>query len=282
MLSSLTDLLPSMRSVKNFFLTNALLFAFAAGEYVAVEQCVLLPCLAAVSIVKNVAMMKNIEHFVKDKPWIGGDTRKVPSPAYRGEFWFNLIRTSLVESFTKFVVYNYVVRAGAVEYWRDLLLFVPYSLAFEIIFDFFHYWSHRLLHIYPFLYRNVHKHHHKFPYPTPIIAFYQSPIDLLLTNTLPSLAALFLLPSASKWLVCLLFTYKTHTEISGHTGRDIPSTPSFPQCIWIPRVLKFALHTEDHDLHHSLNNCNYSKRFAIWDKLFGTFKQRSVENEQER
>ena len=47
-------------------------------------------------------------------------------------------------------------------------------------------------------------------------------------------------------------------------------TSSFPQCIWLPRLFNIELYTEDHDLHHSRNNCNYSKRFSLWDKIFKT------------
>lgn len=39
------------------------------------------------------------------------------------------------------------------------------------------------------------------------------------------------------------------------------------------------LHKRDaayHDLHHKLLTCNYGKRFAIFDKLFGTY-QRGVD-----
>jgi sterol desaturase/sphingolipid hydroxylase (fatty acid hydroxylase superfamily) len=40
----------------------------------------------------------------------------------------------------------------------------------------------------------------------------------------------------------------------------------------LPKWLNIELYCEDHDIHHSVNNCNYSKRFSLWDKVFGTFK----------
>lgn len=39
---------------------------------------------------------------------------------------------------------------------------------------------------------------------------------------------------------------------------------------WLPRLFNFQLKVEeDHDLH-----CNYSKRFTLWDKVFGTFVEK--------
>jgi sterol desaturase/sphingolipid hydroxylase (fatty acid hydroxylase superfamily) len=35
----------------------------------------------------------------------------------------------------------------------------------------------------------------------------------------------------------------------------------------------FALVTADHDLHHTQSKYNYSKRFILWDRVFGTYKQ---------
>jgi sterol desaturase/sphingolipid hydroxylase (fatty acid hydroxylase superfamily) len=67
-------------------------------------------------------------------------------------------------------------------------------------------------------------------------------------------------------------TYKTYIEIAGHCGKEI-NTPSFPQFIWIPRFFDMELYTANHDLHHSSNNCNYSKRFSLWDKVFGTYSR---------
>ena len=70
----------------------------------------------------------------------------------------------------------------------------------------------------------------------------------------------------------LIITYKLFIEISGHIGKKIYPTSCFSQFMWLPKLLEIELYTEDHDLHHSMNNCNYSKRFSFWDKLFGTYK----------
>jgi sterol desaturase/sphingolipid hydroxylase (fatty acid hydroxylase superfamily) len=66
--------------------------------------------------------------------------------------------------------------------------------------------------------------------------------------------------------------YKIFIEISGHCGKNINSC-SFPQFVWLPKLFKIEMYAEDHDAHHRFNNCNYSKRFILWDKLFLTYKK---------
>jgi sterol desaturase/sphingolipid hydroxylase (fatty acid hydroxylase superfamily) len=70
----------------------------------------------------------------------------------------------------------------------------------------------------------------------------------------------------------MIIVYKNFIEISGHSGKKLYPTSCFSQFKWLPQWLNIELYTEDHDLHHSLNNCNYGKRFSLWDKLFNTYK----------
>jgi sterol desaturase/sphingolipid hydroxylase (fatty acid hydroxylase superfamily) len=62
-----------------------------------------------------------------------------------------------------------------------------------------------------------------------------------------------LLPWISYKQFNFLLVYKEYIEICG------------PECLGI------QLHTEDHDLHHTSSQCNYGKRFCLWDKVFGTY-----------
>jgi sterol desaturase/sphingolipid hydroxylase (fatty acid hydroxylase superfamily) len=70
----------------------------------------------------------------------------------------------------------------------------------------------------------------------------------------------------------LISIYKTAVEIAGHTGKKSYPTSSFPQFPWITKSLNIELYTEDHDSHHRFFKYNYSKRFSLWDKVFGTYK----------
>jgi sterol desaturase/sphingolipid hydroxylase (fatty acid hydroxylase superfamily) len=145
------------------------------------------------------------------------------------------------------------------------------SFFFEIVFDFFHYSGHRILH-HPIIYRYFHKVHHRWLHPISITTFYQDPIDLVITNAIPTILAFYMIPRITNLQFHWILMYKNFVEISGHCGRISYPTSCFPQCIWIPKILGIELYAEDHDIHHSLNNCNYSKRFSLWDKVFSTYR----------
>ena len=154
--------------------------------------------------------------------------------------------------------------------------FIAVSFTVEIIFDFFHYWSHRLLHEKTFLYRSLHSLHHHNSNPTVFHTFNDSILGTICTNTVPHLLALSIL----KLLIgrpiynvehCFLIVYKTFVEVSGHTGKALGKASSFPQFKWLPVYFGIELYTSDHHLHHRNSKKNFSKRFSLWDKVFGTY-----------
>jgi sterol desaturase/sphingolipid hydroxylase (fatty acid hydroxylase superfamily) len=189
------------------------------------------------------------------------------------EFNMNVITTTIIETGTFVSATNLVSNKTHILY--DLLLFIPTSFIFEIIFDFFHYWTHRMIHMNTFLYKNIHKKHHINIYPTTILAFYQDPFDLILTNSIPFLLTLIIVSSIhipiSIFTLNMIVIYKSYIEISGHCGKKLYPSGSFPQYIWLPRFFDIQLYTEDHDYHHTHTNCNFGKRFTLWDKVFGTY-----------
>jgi sterol desaturase/sphingolipid hydroxylase (fatty acid hydroxylase superfamily) len=69
----------------------------------------------------------------------------------------------------------------------------------------------------------------------------------------------------------MISAYKQYTELAGHSGKMLSPASSFPQFIWLPRLFNIQLYAEDHDLHHKVSNCNFAKRFSLWDKVFGTY-----------
>jgi sterol desaturase/sphingolipid hydroxylase (fatty acid hydroxylase superfamily) len=120
------------------------------------------------------------------------------------------------------------------------------------------------------LYTNIHKTHHKFSNPTADTSFYMHPVDLVLSYSVPFIISSLIVPLDSQGQLHYIITYLTYQEIAGHLGKQMYPTSSFAQFIWLPRALDIELYTEDHDLHHKKLNCNFSKRFALWDKIFST------------
>jgi sterol desaturase/sphingolipid hydroxylase (fatty acid hydroxylase superfamily) len=122
------------------------------------------------------------------------------------------------------------------------------------------------------IYKYLHKKHHKFKHPIAITTFYQEPFDLIITNSLPTILSLLIVPHLTYLQFHFIIVYKNFIEISGHSGKILYPVSSFPQFMWLPKWLRIDLYCEDHDYHHSFNNCNYSKRFSLWDKVFNTYK----------
>jgi len=222
--------------------------------------------------IRNVLLLYFVQYVTRHKLPLSSF---VPREAYPYEFHVHLLRTTAVESLTHVMISEWIVFSKELNW---IVYWIPLCFLFEIVFDFFHYFAHRFLH-HPLVYRHFHKIHHTFLHPIAINAFYQDPIDLLLSNSLPTYLALSFIPSISylEWNIMLI--YKNFIEIAGHSGKVSFPISSFPQFIWLPKWLGMELYTEDHDLHHSLNNCNYAKRFSLWDRVFGTystFKQNAI------
>ena len=216
-----------------------------------------------VYVTRNYALLHFIDYGTRNKPLI--DDVDTPTESYKYEFHVNVITTTAVEC----VTHLFITNSRSTLY--GIVYFIPVSFMFEIVFDFFHYIGHRLLH-HKYFYKYLHKKHHTFKHPIAITTFYQDPLDLIISNSLPTILTLLIFPNISYLQFHFIVVYKNFIEISGHTGKILYPSCSFPQFIWLPKILHIELYAEKHDLHHSLNNCNYSKRFSLWDKLFGTYK----------
>jgi sterol desaturase/sphingolipid hydroxylase (fatty acid hydroxylase superfamily) len=216
-------------------------------------------------LARNYALLHFIDYSTRHKPSI--HAAALPIEAYKYEFHVNVITATAVETLTHLFI---VDTAGPQSLSADIIYFIPVSFIFELIFELFYYFTHRLLHSRHF-YKYIHKKHHKFPHPIAITSFYQAPLDLLITNSVPTNLALVLFPYVSARQFVFITVYKKFIEISGHTGKLAQPTSAF-----LPHLLQLELYTEHHDLHHSRNNCNYGNQLSIWDHLFKTYQQPKI------
>jgi len=260
----------SFKSIRVFFELNSFMALLSYMTYsYSFEPLVV--CEFIKVLLKNYLLLDFITYKLKDKTNIDNENRIVNIESYYKEFDLYVISSSTIETFTSLYIQKNLLN-NSTNIINDLLCFIPASFCFEVTFDFFHYISHFTVHNTSFLYKNLHKSHHKFKYVSPILTFYQHPLDLILTNSIPLILTISILDNRiSQFMFKLLMVYKTFTEISGHSGK-IFNGSSFIQCFWLPKIFDIELKTTEHDLHHTLNNCNYSKRFSLWDKFFGTFK----------
>jgi sterol desaturase/sphingolipid hydroxylase (fatty acid hydroxylase superfamily) len=271
----------SNKSLKNFVYINSLVFLIGMFEHSTISNVeqyknnyLNFLTIMMIFLSRNYLLLEFISYNLKNKENINKNYTKIEhlQQDYKHEFLLNLVSSTTIETVTYIFIKNMLFGSVSIISMNDIIYFIPKSFVFELIFDFFHYSTHYLLHSNKFLYVNIHKKHHKFSYPLPIITFYQCPLDLVITNSVPQFITLIIFPRLSLFQFNIILTYKSFIEISGHSSKKLYPNGSFSQFIWLPRALNISLYSEDHTLHHSNNNCNYSKRFSIWDKVFGTYK----------
>ena len=258
----------SKKSLHNFIIINSLLISIGYIHYLFNYLFASIFVNYFTNIVKNYILIYIINYSIKNKRLLC--ETNLPVESYKYEFHINIFTSTLVESGTSFYINNYLIQMDDSRF--NIFIFIPLSFIYELTFDFFHYWIHRFSHENKYLYKNFHKKHHKYNNVNSYIKFYQSPFDLFLSTSLPQIISLYIFPYFSGVEYEILNIYLKYQEISGHNGHMTYPTSCFGQCIWLPRIFNIELYSEDHFLHHSLNNCNYSKRFSLWDKLFNTYK----------
>ena len=136
-------------------------------------------------------------------------------------------------------------------------------IAFLMFTDCLIYWIHRFLHS-PFLYKNVHKGHHKWKVPTPFASHAFHPVDGWL-QSLPYHIYPFFFP-LHKVLYLVLFVFVNVWTISIHDGD-----------YRVPQLLKpFVNGSAHHTDHHLYYLYNYGQFFTLWDRIGGSFRYPSA------
>lgn len=128
--------------------------------------------------------------------------------------------------------------------------------------DYLTYWHHRFYHL-PFFYKNFHKLHHKYKQPTAFSVTAIHPLEFLhMQAVLVSPMVLF----PVHWTVfCTILAYLYYHGIIDHSGINFKAYWWQP---WQPDAIF-------HDNHHQYFHVNFGFNMFIWDKIHGTYRQKS-------
>ena len=142
-------------------------------------------------------------------------------------------------------------------------LFLFQLILIFLIDDLYFYLYHAALHT-KFLYKRIHKTHHRSTMPIPMEYIFTHPLEWFLGAIGPfiglAVIAIFF-PQINIYAFWTMSALRNLHELDIHSG--IKSSK-------IASVIPFYGTTEHHDLHHSRNKGNYASTFTIWDKVFGT------------
>ncbi|KAF9516131.1 hypothetical protein BS47DRAFT_1292957 [Hydnum rufescens UP504] len=139
--------------------------------------------------------------------------------------------------------------------------FILSPLLFLLFTDYCIYWIHRWLHL-PFLYKHVHKPHHKWIIPTPFASHAFHPLDGY-AQSLPYHLFVFLFP-IQRHLYLALFGMVNLWSVFIHDSDMVISSNS--------QVEKFINTPAHHTLHHLYFTCNYGQYFTWADHAGGSYR----------
>ncbi|GAA5980771.1 hypothetical protein JCM11641_002641 [Rhodosporidiobolus odoratus] len=143
--------------------------------------------------------------------------------------------------------------------WMPWVYMAACSAVFLLFTDFCIYWIHRWLHI-PFLYKRLHKPHHKWIIPTPFASHAFHPVDGYL-QSIPYHFACYIFP-IHKYLFVALFSFVNLWSIFIHDSDMLCDHP-------LEQYINGPAH---HTLHHIYFTCNYGQYFTWGDKMFKSFR----------
>ncbi|WP_419914071.1 sterol desaturase family protein [Candidatus Poriferisodalis sp.] len=142
--------------------------------------------------------------------------------------------------------------------WGGWSYTIGSTLVLFVLTDYIAYLVHRTLHT-RFLFKHVHRFHHRFVATNPYVTFALHPAELLLMQA-ATLAPLLIIPFHAVSVVGVLL-YIVVFNIAGHSGVRLES--ALP---WQPPA-RF------HDDHHAHVHVNFGQHLLVWDRLHGTMRR---------
>ena len=145
----------------------------------------------------------------------------------------------------------------------SLRVLIPQIFCCMMIDDTWFYWFHRLFHAIPYLYKTVHKQHHKFTRPNVFATEFAHPIEDIWVNSIGTIVGPLIL-GGHPFLFIMYPAMKIYQSMEAHSGFNIPFPFSFAS------VIDSMDCAPAHDFHHSHNVGNFGGWTMLWDWLCRT------------
>ena len=139
-----------------------------------------------------------------------------------------------------------------------------------VVYEFVHYWYHRAIHRYDFLWRFAHQMHHSAEKIDSFGAYYLHPVDVFFFTSWASLVFVPLLGLSGE-ATAIGAAFLTFNAMFQHANIKTPH--------WLGYIIQ---RPESHCIHHErgVHHYNYSD-LPVWDMLFGTFRNPRVPESRE-
>jgi len=149
------------------------------------------------------------------------------------------------------------------ESWPSVMKNCSDMILLAVLHEFGLYFTHRLMHTYPSLYK-YHKVHHEHKHNTTLASQHNHPVDFILSIGGPLLLAVGLVnPHSSTLFQFLIWT--VFANMDDHVGYSFPWSP----VRWFP----LSAATEEHEFHHSKNLGCFGSKLSIYNTLLGGYER---------
>ena len=129
-----------------------------------------------------------------------------------------------------------------------------------LVDDFFFYILHRVMHENKYIYKKIHKIHHRANVPIPFEYIYVHPLEWM-SGMIGPFVGMILMGGISFESYCFYLIIRNIHEIHIHSGL---------KTAYFFRFFPFYGINEHHDIHHSKRDGNYASTFIIWDIIFNS------------
>ena len=140
-------------------------------------------------------------------------------------------------------------------------LIVLFHLVVILLFDdTFFYFLHKFMHENKYVYKKIHKIHHRANSPIPIDYIYVHPLEWM-SGFIGPFIGIVLLGGVSIYTFWLYLFVRNFHEIAIHSGIKTS---------FLYNLIPFYGTNEHHDYHHAKRDGNYSSTFTFWDYIYKT------------